>query len=297
MGGSLLFVSRFWVGWFGRTRGLLILLVCVSISACSDGEEQAHLNLEAKGIPLTTDSLIEAIDSKDAATVNEMIKSGITLDAYGARGETPLTAALLFRSGKPTVDLLVNGGTNVNAQNRDGRTPLVLALLGGHDAATVMLILDHGADVNGKSMLAPPGTEHFSEIIEPPLYAAIDRGDLALLRALIERGVDVDQIAGPAPLPPLHWAVAKGLDFVKLLVDAGADVNCRDSAGWTPLATAVGNNILDVAEYLIRHGADVNVTSSDGMALIDLAKKSSSEQMVRLLRANGANKTLQTTEE
>lgn len=220
-----------------------------------DEKEIARKILESKGIPLTTDSFIEAIDSKDETSVSDMIKLGVSLDAYGDRGETPLTAALSFRSTKAIVEMLVNSGANVNAPNRDGGIPFVLAINGQHDSATVILMLDHCTNVNGKSMLAPPGHGPFSEMFETPLTAAINRENLPLVQLLIQKGADVNQKGGLGNQPPLNWAVGYGIEFVKPLVENGADVNLGNDDGWTPLKVAIQNNLFDIAKFLKEHGA------------------------------------------
>jgi hypothetical protein len=45
------------------------------------------------------------------------------------------------------------------------------------------------------------------------------------------------------------------LEFVKYLLDMGADINTE---GGMPLTNAIMNNHLDVAKYLIKRAADIN---------------------------------------
>jgi hypothetical protein len=63
----------------------------------------------------------------------------------------------------------------------------------------------------------------------------------------------------------LH-AAALGNDAatVRLLVDAGLDVNATDFQGFTPLIYATSNGNLAVAQLLLARGADVNAVSGDG---------------------------------
>jgi ankyrin repeat protein len=70
---------------------------------------------------------------------------------------------------------------------------------------------------------------------------------------------------GPAPsdggqLTPLVYAVrANDLDSVKVLLDAGADVNQTTGYGWSPLLVATQNRYYSLGKYLLEHGANPNL--------------------------------------
>lgn len=71
----------------------------------------------------------------------------------------------------------------------------------------------------------------------------------------------------------LHYAVLRG-DFraVKLLVDAGLDVNLRGDLGSTPLHYArmtSHQNIKDIEDFLISHGAKLDVINELGQYASD----------------------------
>lgn len=56
---------------------------------------------------------------------------------------------------------------------------------------------------------------------------------------------------------PLHVAVIIGrLDYVKILLDAGADVNSAGDMNCTPLNYATSRGNLEIARCLLDHGAD-----------------------------------------
>jgi ankyrin repeat protein len=67
-------------------------------------------------------------------------------------------------------------------------------------------------------------------------------------------------------MSPLHFSVRQGhTEAVRLLVDAGADVNQPAGDKATPLLVAVMNGRFDIAKYLLDRGADPNMTSVAGV--------------------------------
>jgi len=57
--------------------------------------------------------------------------------------------------------------------------------------------------------------------------------------------------------------------LVKLILDAGANVNAKDySVGFTPLLWAVNNGFLNLVKLLIEYGADVNYETTNGNTVL-----------------------------
>jgi ankyrin repeat protein len=75
---------------------------------------------------------------------------------------------------------------------------------------------------------------------------------------------DADQ-DNSARVRPLHSAVAaRDHDAAKALLEAGADPNCVQQGGFTPLLAAAHHDDAEMAALLLRHGADRGVTADDG---------------------------------
>lgn len=71
----------------------------------------------------------------------------------------------------------------------------------------------------------------------------------------------------------LMVAASKGdLATVKSLVDKGVNVNTQDERGSTPLMEAVWAGHADVVNFLIERKADVNVKKTDGSSALTVAK-------------------------
>jgi hypothetical protein len=88
------------------------------------------------------------------------------------------------------------------------------------------------------------------------LLAATRKGDLAQVKALLDKGASVNSKSSYGQTP-LFFACDRGyLEIVKLLVDRGADVNVKDTFyGQTPLGWAVSKNRPEIVKLLLDHGA------------------------------------------
>ena len=91
-----------------------------------------------------------------------------------------------------------------------------------------------------------------------PLADAVQRGDRATMRSLLDQHVDVNQAQGDGATA-LHWAVyLNDAETTALLIRAGANVNTPNNYGVTPLALASRNGNAAVIEQVVTAGADPN---------------------------------------
>ena len=77
-------------------------------------------------------------------------------------------------------------------------------------------------------------------------------------------------------------------DVVQWLLDAGADVNAKDTWGRTALMKASLNGHKDIVQLLIEAGADVNVKDNDGRTALMCASLYGHKDIATLLRKHGA---------
>ncbi|NXA23065.1 PP16A phosphatase, partial [Ibidorhyncha struthersii] len=104
------------------------------------------------------------------------------------------------------------------------------------------------------------------------LLEAAARHDAEEVRQFLQSGVSPD-LCNEDGLTALHQCCIDDYgDVVTVLLEAGADVNARDSELWTPLHAAATCGHLRLVQLLIRRGADLLAVNSDGNMPYDLCE-------------------------
>ena len=105
----------------------------------------------------------------------------------------------------------------------------------------------------------------------PPLVWACLAGGFEIVKALLEKGADVNIVDD---FTPLHYASRMGsLPIVEALLDKGANVNATEKRyGRTPLHLASLEGHIEVVNALLGRGANVQATDGEGMTPADLAE-------------------------
>ena len=100
----------------------------------------------------------------------------------------------------------------------------------------------------------------------PALHRAVKTGDADRVRELLDAGGDVnvrESSEGRLQYTPLHWAAYCGRqEIAELLISRGAELNAHDPWYSTPLYLAAEQGQLEVVKLLIAEGAEVNVKSN-----------------------------------
>jgi len=125
----------------------------------------------------------------------------------------------------------------------------------------------------------------------PPLEAlitAIKQKDLAAIRHFLEQSADLDA-QDSAGFTPMGYAIAtNSLSVVKIFLQAGMDVNCRQGkAQWTPLLQAAAVGSADIFLFLLEQGADLALRTPYQTSALGVAVLYERENIIALIREKG----------
>ena len=103
-------------------------------------------------------------------------------------------------------------------------------------------------------------------------HNAVQRGALQEVKSILANKPEIISQPDMANCTALFYAAGLGhMEMVKLLIDAGADINTQARNGRTALYNAVRFLHDDIAKLLISKGADVNVKTRYGETVLHFA--------------------------
>jgi ankyrin repeat protein len=217
----------------------------------------ADVNLSS---PKAQCPLNQALLRNHVETVRILLEAGANPNGRDKYGFAPMTVAcrnletanLLISAGADPCADLVGGATIIHFAARAGNVALIKRLLEldmpvdlpegntsngitalyraveEHKLEAVKILLEHGANPN-----------HAVQMGWTPVLLAAKLGNFEITKKLVRNGADTQTTCQPENWTALHVASQAGHRLVvRLLLDAGWDVNAQDSAGRTPLKLA-----------------------------------------------------------
>jgi uncharacterized protein len=192
--------------------------------------------------------------------------------------------ALIAAAGKGdlvAVERLIAAGADVKARDTRGRTALLAATHANRVAAARALIAA-GADVNARDDIED----------SPYLYAGAE-GRTEILTMTLAAGADlksVNRYGGTALIPAAHHGHPQA---VRILLGTAIDKDHVNKLGWTALLEAVilgdgGPTHTQIVRLLVEAGANVNLADRDGVTPLAHARRRGFREMVGILEAKGA---------
>lgn len=192
-------------------------------------------------------ALIAAAREGDAAAVADLLTRGASVHASDGRGVTALIAAA-YQNHLEVARLLIEAGADVNVQDDTRQSAYLIPTADGY-LDLLKLTLQAGADVHSLDSYNGTG-----------LIRAADRGHVEIIQELLKTDIDIDHV-NRLGWTALLEAIILGdggprhTEVVRLLVEAGADVNLADGNGVAPLAHARERGFEEIAAILENAGA------------------------------------------
>src|SRR5688572_22284515 len=115
-------------------------------------------------------------------------------------------------------------------------------------------------------------------------------GDRETVRALLKKGLDVNEAQGDGTTA-LHWAAIKGdAELAQMLIYAGANHRATTRLGaYTPLYLAARGGHSAVVAALLAAGADANAVTSNGTTPLMIASAAGDTKTITALVENGSD--------
>ena len=216
----------------------------------------------------------------NATIVRQLLDARANPNTAMPSGESPLMEAA--RAGSiEAVKALIARGADVNARESTQDQTALMWAVAARQSDVARTLVESGADIKARSKVvrrlvytgfryitAPP-SESSNTVVEIPdggftaLLFAAQQGSVESLQLLLDHGADVNDTA-PIGTSALTVAAYSGQRAaVDLLLERGANPN-HDSAGYTPLHTAVLRGDAAMVRSLLARGAKPNVVMTKG---------------------------------
>jgi ankyrin repeat protein len=216
----------------------------------------------------------------------------LTLGIAAAQAQTPPSETELriyaglhhaaAKGGASAIARLVKEGEKLEIQDAKSRTPLIVAaFFGRYEAARTLLKL--GANPNALD----------ADRYDIVTIASVNN-DIEMLKIALEGGGNPRAVTsrydGTALIAAAHLGHA---EVVRLLIAAEAPLDHVNNLGWTALMESIvlgngGKNHTDTLRVLVEAGADVNIADRQGVTPLAHARRRGYAEMVRILEAAGA---------
>ncbi|EAY07633.1 PH domain containing protein [Trichomonas vaginalis G3] len=239
-----------------------------------------NLRFEAADILLSKGANINAVDAQgntalimassknNLDTIEYLIKNNADINVINNEGINALAESVRSNKAEVTKYLLDHGATDSGAKI-EGQDILEFTV-GKEYMHISRILIEHGANADNISIEKPINGL-------PPLVFAIQIQNMHVLNRILESHPPLDVIIQNKSF--LNFAIEVGdLEIVKALVEAGIDVDANHT-----LADAIKYNHEDIAIYLLQNGANVESENEEGKNAKQIAIERGAQQFLDYL--------------
>ena len=254
--------------------GSLVVLATLAV-ACGGGMREGDARPHPGDTSAEEARMISAAERGDLEAVENSLEKGASVDARDERGRTALVATA-YENHVDVAEVLVEAGADVNVKDETQQSAYLISTSEvGDDPRLLRLTLQNGADA--ESLDSYNGTG---------LIRAAERGHVEVVTELLETDIEVDHV-NDLGWTALLEAIILGdggprhTRVVRLLVEAGADVNLADGEGVTPLEHARRRHHGEIARILEDAGALAEASGGSGSGSAWCARSLGSRRSAR----------------
>jgi len=248
-----------------------------------------ELNINARDNNGCT-ALLRATGANHPTIVSTLLTAGANPAVPSDNGMTPLGVAVLGNH-RESVRLLLDAQVEVDQRQQLELTPLMLAAA-QWNARMVGLLMRAGADVNAADETG--GTALMAAVQNAQLQSETEAA-ATTLRNLLDGGSSVvaKNDEGHNCLHLLLGVRADDLTqadpgtvqrLLHQLIEAGAEIDHQDLAGWSPLHACAAHGLVEPARELLTAGANRRARDINGLLASDLAAERGHHSLVELFR-------------
>ncbi|XP_022057438.1 protein phosphatase 1 regulatory subunit 12A isoform X2 [Acanthochromis polyacanthus] len=230
----------------------------VFLAACSSGDTEEVLRMLDRGADINyanvdgLTALHQACIDDNVDMVTFLVEHGAGINQPDNEGWIPLHAAASC-GYLDIAEYLISQGASVGVVNSEGETPLDIA----EEEAMEELLQN---EINRQGVDIEAARKEEERIMLRDARQWLNSGQIQDIRHAKSGGT------------ALHVAAAKGyVEVLKLLIQAGYDVNIKDYDGWTPLHAAAHWGKEEACRILVENLCDMDLINKMGQTPFDVA--------------------------
>ncbi|XP_051854591.1 protein phosphatase 1 regulatory subunit 12B isoform X3 [Antechinus flavipes] len=239
---------------------------------------------------------LAACSSGDTDEVKRLLARGADINTVNVDGLTALHQACIDEN-LDMVKFLVENRANINQQDNEGWTPLHAAASCGY-LNIAEYFINHGASVAAVNSEGEVPSDLAEEaamkdlLLEQVKKQGVDleqsrKGEeqqmLQDARQWLNSGKIEDVRQARSGATALHVAAAKGYsEVLRLLIQAGYELNVQDHDGWTPLHAAAHWGVKEACSILAEALCDMDIRNKLGQTPFDVADEGLVEHLEML---------------